>query len=311
MLAYAALIAAVGQVTLGGVVRVTGSGLGCPDWPLCHGRIVPPFEVATLIEYSHRLSASLLGILVLGVALLAWRSQKRGTLVTVSSYLALVLVIAAAVLGGVTVRTELAWWVVLIHLGIAELMIACLVVAIAAARTPAGDSVLARDRRGPGGFHLIVIGTVLAGFALILSGSYMVGLGYGSSCGTWPLCNGSLLPSGEPYTVHMAHRFLAGLVAVSVGWLAFVAWTRPSLRRDLNVPARFLVGLMSAQVLLGAATVWAGFSAPLKTAHLTTATLLWVALVFFAASNFASRRPVLRSPSSGASLAPARESVTP
>ena len=51
--------------SIGGVVRITESGLGCPDWPLCHGRIIPPFDAATLIEYSHRLMASVVGLLVL------------------------------------------------------------------------------------------------------------------------------------------------------------------------------------------------------------------------------------------------------
>ena len=45
-----AIVAAVGQVTLGGVVRATGSGLGCPDWPLCYGSIIPPLNSAALIE---------------------------------------------------------------------------------------------------------------------------------------------------------------------------------------------------------------------------------------------------------------------
>ena len=54
VVAALALLAAVGQVTLGGVVRLTDSGLGCPDWPLCHGKLIPPAEFHTLIEYSHR-----------------------------------------------------------------------------------------------------------------------------------------------------------------------------------------------------------------------------------------------------------------
>ena len=72
IVAVSSLIAALGQVTLGGVVRVTESGLGCPDWPLCHGGIIPPFELSTLIEYAHRLSASVLGLIVLALAALAW-----------------------------------------------------------------------------------------------------------------------------------------------------------------------------------------------------------------------------------------------
>ena len=64
-LSILAVLAAIAQVTLGGVVRVTGSGLGCPDWPLCYGQIVPPFQLDALIEYSHRLSGAILGVLVL------------------------------------------------------------------------------------------------------------------------------------------------------------------------------------------------------------------------------------------------------
>ena len=48
------------QITLGGFVRASESGLGCPDWPLCHGQIIPPIEFHTLIEYSHRLNGSVL-----------------------------------------------------------------------------------------------------------------------------------------------------------------------------------------------------------------------------------------------------------
>ena len=75
-LALAALVASIVQVTLGGVVRVTGSGLGCPDWPLCDGRVIPVFERAPLVEFSHRLVASVVGLLTLAVAVLAVRRHK-------------------------------------------------------------------------------------------------------------------------------------------------------------------------------------------------------------------------------------------
>ncbi|MFQ5551846.1 MAG: COX15/CtaA family protein, partial [Gemmatimonadales bacterium] len=68
-------------IVLGGWVRITGSGLGCGDeWPLCNGRLIPPLdEPATLIEWGHRLVASLVAALVAGTAVVAWlRRGARG-----------------------------------------------------------------------------------------------------------------------------------------------------------------------------------------------------------------------------------------
>ena len=130
ILAIAATVAAVGQVTLGGVVRATGSGLGCPDWPLCHGRIIPPLDAAALIEYSHRVSASVLGLLVLALAALAWTTYRKDRWISVPAIAAVGLVFVAAGLGALTVWTELDWWLRLLHLAIAESLVACLALAM-------------------------------------------------------------------------------------------------------------------------------------------------------------------------------------
>ena len=284
IVAVAALAAAFGQVTLGGVVRVTGSGLGCPDWPLCHGRIIPPVELATFIEYSHRLSASALGLLILAVAALAWLFYRSNYWVLVPSALGAALMIVAAALGGVTVLTELAWWVRLMHLGMAEALVACIAVAVVAAwrvrsRLPHEEQTLVEADR----FKLLVIATVLGAFALILSGSYMVGYGAGSSCGTWPLCRGNLAPDGTQYLIHMGHRYLAALVGFFVIATAVSAWSRRARRPELGWAALLLAVLFVAQVIVGAGTVWAGFSSQMKAVHLSLATLVWVTLVLIAA----------------------------
>ena len=67
------LVASVGQVALGGVVRVTDSGLGCPDWPLCYGHLLPPAGYEIALETGHRFVAALLGLLIITIAIVSLR----------------------------------------------------------------------------------------------------------------------------------------------------------------------------------------------------------------------------------------------
>ncbi len=274
------MIAAFGQVTLGGVVRVTDSGLGCPDWPLCHGQIIPPFSVPTLIEYSHRLSAFVLSLFVAATAALSWLHFRDNPVVLRSAIAALVLVIVAAILGGVTVLTELAWWVVLFHLGIAELLLACLIVAAISGWNGARISSTASASRPSPTTERLAVAAVFGAFILILSGSFMVGYGAGTSCATWPLCRGSLWPSeAAAYLIHMGHRYVAALVGLVV--LA-AAW-RVIRTLQANPPARLAaVGVIAAftiQIVVGAAVIWTAFGADFKAVHLSVATLVWASLV--------------------------------
>lgn len=283
VLAVASLVAAFAQVTLGGIVRVTGSGLGCPDWPLCHGQIIPPFDFATLLEYSHRLSASLLGVLVLGttiIVLLRYRHIRWGKN---SILTALALVFAAAILGGATVLTELAWWLRLIHLGVAEVAVGALVIAVVVSWRVGVAKQDDSSTRVEAGTSRLIIAALVGVFLLILSGSYIVGAGYGSSCGTWPLCNGSLFPEGRAYIEHMGHRYFAAIIGLLALAVAYKAWQARFRLPSMGWSGALLFLAFAAQILVGAFTVWLGFTPEIKAIHLSMATLVWIALVFVAA----------------------------
>ena len=271
---------------------MTDSGLGCPDWPLCHGQIIPPFDTATLIEYSHRLSGSVLGLLVIANLVIAWTHFRANRIVFHTSVAALALVLVAGILGGVTVLTELAWQYRLLHLAIAEILIACLIVAAIAgwnpySSTPAADSEQGDSLKPP------IIASIVGAFVLILSGSYMVGEGYGTSCATWPLCRGSILPEGWAYIVHMGHRYIAAIVGIIITWTAWRAWASAPAHSPIRFAAAFLTAAFALQIVVGAFVVWGGFAADMKATHLSLATLVWVGLATLAALIY-SYRPASR-----------------
>ena len=290
VLAVASLVAAFAQVTLGGIVRVTGSGLGCPDWPLCHGQLIPPFEFATLLEYSHRLSASLLGVLVLGTAIIAMLRYRHIKWGKNSILTALALVFTAAILGGATVLTELAWWLRLLHLGIAEGAVAALVIAVVVSWRVGVDGQDDAGTRVEAGTNKLIIAALIGVFLLILSGSYIVGAGYGSSCGTWPLCRGSLFPEGRAYIEHMGHRYFAAIIGLIVLAVAYKAWQIRFSMPSVGLSGALLFLAFVAQILVGAFTVWLGFTPEIKAIHLSMATLVWIALVFVAALAYVPQR---------------------
>src|SRR6202171_4701899 len=118
------------QIALGGVVRVSGSGLGCPDWPLCHGRPYPPADVHAIIEYSHRAVGSVTGILIIATVVFAWLVwRSRRPVVAWLATASLIGVVGEGLLGAQVVKTELASWLVLFHLALAMIILGFLVAA--------------------------------------------------------------------------------------------------------------------------------------------------------------------------------------
>src|SRR5256886_16531403 len=135
-LVYLSLALTFLVVVWGGVVRVTGSGLGCPDWPLCHGEFLPSLDPATRIEWTHRFLAITSGIAV--AAMVVWtvaRYRARGPVLGLA-IAAAVLYPLQAVLGGITVVLELSPEWVTLHLANAELLLATLTALSVVVRWP-------------------------------------------------------------------------------------------------------------------------------------------------------------------------------
>jgi heme A synthase len=286
------IIATFVLIVIGGVVRVSDSGLGCgpagsgtEGWPLCGGRVLPFLEANAVIEFTHRVAAGVVGILILALLWQAARGLRERRWVVRGSVAAAILVLIQAALGGLTVENNLHEVLVAAHLGLAMLLLGVLI----ALRRATEDGSPAPAHAG--GVLRPLAATALALlFATIVAGGYMAGTeregaegapvaGAHLACGTeFPTCAGKALPfgMGGMVDVHLTHRTLMYLAAIAV--LALVVVARRRGVRSWAFPLAAL--LLACQILLGALNVWLGEHGDLVVAHLTLGTLLWGTVVY-------------------------------
>lgn len=263
-------------IVLGGIVRITGSGMGCgDDWPLCNGQLVPTMSLATFIEWSHRLVAAVIGTLVAAVAAWAWwpgrgdgwRPYRKITAV------AAVLLIVQVLLGAVTVRLELPPASVMLHLGTALLLLATLLIGWTRAGT---------DRRAPRHDAASAWTWVGAGsaFAVVVAGGFVANLDAAAACTGFPLCGGQWWPDGGWRTqVHWGHRLLAYLFIGGVPLLAM----QVRARRPDDPTSRWwtygAAGLALTQLAVGGVMVTGTFTTTVRALHVTLGTAVFALLV--------------------------------
>jgi heme A synthase len=270
------------------MVRATGSGLGCPDWPRCHGSLVPPLEYHAIIEYSHRLTASVVIFLSLALAGLALATRRRIDPRARRLAVATVpVVFSQALLGALVVALELHAESVVAHLLLAMTLFALLIslVVETTPSVPAPGSAPA-DR----GFARAITWVTGAALGLMLLGSYVSGRDAGLAFPDWPLFDGRLVPAehGLVPDLHFAHRLLAAGVAVAVFALARTVRRRPQAGA-VTVLVRIASAVIGMEILVGAGNVWTRLSPVTRTAHLALGALVFGAL--FAATRLAWRLP--------------------
>ena len=277
-LATATVISVFVLVIIGGVVRVTESGLGCPDWPLCYGKVLPPLEYTAIIEYTHRFVASVIvGPLVLVTAVVGIRRYRNDGWVWIPAALSVPLLIVQGLLGGITVLTHLPGGVVALHLATAEALLAtCVVIMVASYRTP----VMKKDAPSVGdGYHRWAIIGAVSVYVVIVTGALVTAMGATGACVTWPLCQGQAFPMNHLTAVHMFHRYVVLALGVLLVYAAWRCWTGPAGRSGtLKWLAVLTVASFIVQIVVGAATIWLDFQAHWRALHLAAATAVWTAV---------------------------------
>ena len=287
-LAAITLATALSLVTIGVIVRATDSGLGCPDWPLCRGQLLPPVtDAKAWIEWVHRTVAAIIGFEILGLAILAWVDHRDRRSLLWPSIAAVGLVGFQAWLGRETVRLGNSGESVTAHLATAMLLVALLVFVTVRAGFPA--------RLGSGGgsqrFTLFAAFTTLATFALLLFGSHVTATDTALVFPDWPLMNGTLLPALDDLTSpHALHRWVAAIVGVIVATLAVVAWRT---QRDRPTLVRLAVGaalLFAVQVIVGGLQVMTRLSEWTQTLHLALGAVIFAMLLGLTVTSYYAAR---------------------
>ena len=280
-------------VVIGGIVRSTGSGMGCPDWPTCHGSLIPPLgDTAAWIEWTHRSVAVVVGLLVLGLAVTAVLRYRKSLSILIPSVAALVLVAFQAYLGKVTVDTNNAGEWVTAHLAAALALLGLLTFIAVRASYPLSLPARGSSQR----LTLVLAFTAASVYALMLFGSNVTSTGAVLAFPDWPLFNGQLWPtfSSDPatasaQTAQFLHRIVAALVGLLLLGTTYVYWRAVRVARlgGAAVPGGQSVlallatsaALYGVQVIVGALQITTNLAAWAVALHLALGALIWALVV--------------------------------
>jgi cytochrome c oxidase assembly protein subunit 15 len=296
--AYVALGALTLIVLTGAAVRLTDSGLGCPDWPRCYGKVLPPLSTHAVIEYSNRAVSGLVGLIAVAVFVLAFfRRPYRRDLMWLSLTLP-VGVLAQAVLGGFTVREHLAPGFVMGHFALSMIVLIGAVALAWRATYEPGARPRSSDRLTVWCIRaLLPLGavTIFAGTAATAAGPHSGGVS-GQHVHR-------LTFKGTDTLTWLVHRHAT--IAAIFGVLVIAVWLLARRRgSDRTIEPLTVLGvLMAAQGLVGSVQYELHLPGDIVWVHVGLATATWLALLWAvaAAGMLVPRQAVLKSaePSAG------------
>ena len=286
-LAAATVATTILLVTIGVIVRATGSGLGCPDWPLCHGQLIPAIDdYKAWLEWIHRTVAVVIGFEVLGLAVLALRDHRDRRTLVAATLAAIVLVGFQAWLGKETVLQKNTGESVTAHLASAMALLGLLVWILARSLYPA--------RLGSGGsqrFTLVAAFGAASVFALLLFGSHVTATSQWYVFPDWPLMGGQIFPAlTDANSAHVLHRWIAVVVGLIVAGVVAAAWRLRPRNRAIVRLALLAAALFPLQAIVGGLQVLTGLSGWTQTLHLALGAMIWALLVALVTVSFLEGR---------------------
>jgi heme a synthase len=267
-------------VTTGAAVRLTGSGLGCPDWPRCYGRVVAPLEFHAVIEFTNRLLSGLVGIAVIAASVLAWfRRPFRWHLAFFGALLPIG-VIGQAILGGEVVRHHLAPGLVMCHFILSMILLDAAFALAWCSRYEPGERRASTDRLGV----WAVRGLIPFGQLTIVLGTMSTAAGPHAGAHAGELVRRFTFKGGNTLEWlvqrHGVAATLFGLAAIAV-W--FLLSREGGDRRALR-PLTFLLGMLAFQGVLGITQYELHLPGELVWIHVASATLTWMAVLWTVAT---------------------------
>ena len=269
--AYAAFGALFLIVVSGATVRLTGSGLGCENWPNCGDTFLPPKEYNALIEFGNRVAGFVVGLTTLAAAVAAFRVPGMPRWLLWSAVALPFTVLAQGVLGGITVLLELHPLIVMGHFLLSLVALGVVVVVVQGARDLARGAAVEE----PLGSAWLALALVPAAAALVVSGTLVTAAGPHSG-GEEIVRFGNLVKAVH---IHIGATAVFGVAFLGLLGLLLVERRRAGVELGL---AGIVLVLLLAQMVVGEIQWREALPWGLVLLHVTLATAVWVVVVALA-----------------------------